>query len=146
MTTQTLASPSTITLEEIEAFTEGDCWLLAEALWMATGTWTLVAISACEENPVDEVLSSGIDWVHLAVRTPDGLIVDIEGVHTDLEAYFQRWMPVAEERYIEPFLDLYEIFDYEEYEDIVRDQSPVYEFDGDRIDAIVQELISRAAK
>lgn len=67
--------------DELRAFTEGGCWALASELHASTG-WQLVAIGYADElvQPVEER-----SWGHVGVRRPDGLIIDITGVHDELE-------------------------------------------------------------
>lgn len=90
------------TPDEQEAFTFGDCWLLARAMHNITG-WQMVAVG-CTGGAVDGMLR---DWVHIAVRTPQGLILDINGLHTDDEVRDQWqgefWMVSDEEGVIEIF-------------------------------------------
>lgn len=66
----------------VEAFTRGDCVELAIALHNATG-YTVVTVSGPE------------DWefVHAAVRTLDGQILDIEGLW-DEDSWTERWKGV----------------------------------------------------
>lgn len=66
--------------DEHEAFSFGDCWLLARALHNITG-WTMVAVG-CTGGFVNGVLR---DWVHIAVRTPEGQVLDIGGLHQDAD-------------------------------------------------------------
>lgn len=53
------------------AFTHGACGALAVAIHDTTG-WPIIAVGKCD----------GLD-MHYAVRRPDGLLVDIEGAHSD---------------------------------------------------------------
>lgn len=71
----------------IEAFTEGDCWALAEEVQALTG-WDIVAIGMDDEphsKPVSERY-----WEHMANRRPDGLILDITGLHND-KHWLEGW-------------------------------------------------------
>lgn len=144
MSTHIEASPVFITPEDTHAFLAGDCWMLAEAMWMATSDWTLVAVAVCEENPDDEG-SSEVDWLHIAMRAPDGRIVDIEGVHADVEDYLQRWAVSAEMDYCEPLTYLYEVHEYGTYARMVRDQYPLHGVPTERLNSIAQELIQLVA-
>jgi hypothetical protein len=63
----------------IEAFTQGDCVELAIALHNATG-YPVVTISGPENW----------EFVHAAVRTPEGQILDIEGLW-DEASWMDRW-------------------------------------------------------
>jgi hypothetical protein len=63
---------------EREAFSFGDCWLLARAMHSITG-WQMVAVG----NEAGRQIGGLRDWVHLAVRTPHGEILDINGFHDD---------------------------------------------------------------
>jgi hypothetical protein len=139
MTNQATVRSLSITDEEIRFFSEGDCWMLAEALWVSTG-WTLVAVAACEEEPVENP-SPEVDWIHLAVRTPDGRIVDIRGAHVDVDEYLQQWIGVVEMSYCEPMMYIYEVHDRPTYNHLVRDQSPMYGVTSERVNDIVRELV-----
>lgn len=81
---------------EQEAFTYGDCWLLARALCNITG-WQMVAVGNTGGK------ASGVlrDWVHMAVRTPQGTIVDISGIHEDkgiLDAWSEQFSFMSSEQ------------------------------------------------
>lgn len=56
--------------EVVEAFTQGDCWALATEVARVSG-WTMVTLSATDDKEA---------WCHVAVWTPDGHILDIQGV------------------------------------------------------------------
>lgn len=73
------------TPNEQEAFSFGDCWLLTRALHNITG-WQMVAVG-CTGGKDAGILR---DWTHIAVRTPEGLILDITGLHTD-EDIERQW-------------------------------------------------------
>ena len=55
--------------EVIEAFTCGDCWALAIEIGRLSA-WTVVTIA--HKGEPDE-------WRHVAVRTPEGMILDVQG-------------------------------------------------------------------
>lgn len=67
----------------IEAFTEGDCWALAEEVQKLTG-WDIVAIGFKGDGKVSPAERY---WEHMANRRPDGLILDITGLHNE-----KRWL------------------------------------------------------
>lgn len=98
----TITADRVFTPDEQEAFTWGDCWLLARAMHNITG-WQMVAVG-CSGGRADGALR---DWVHIAVRTPEGSILDIDGFHTDDETTARWredfWMVSAEEGDIEVF-------------------------------------------
>jgi hypothetical protein len=100
------------TSETIEAFTCGDCWMLAKAIHDITG-WTLVFY-------VPEIDEPWM-WEHVAVRMPDGLILDIEGTHTE-DFFISRWSdPSRRHR-----ADIMEVHSFAVWEDAVWDQIPEY--------------------
>lgn len=73
--------------QEREAFTYGDCWLLARALNNICG-WQMVGIGSeggCYRG-------AERDWIHLLVRTPYGHLLDVEGLHEESEMDV-RWGP-----------------------------------------------------
>lgn len=72
--------------EVIEAFTDGDCWALATALRLKTG-WDIVALGFESEA---EMPPAKRGWEHMAVRRPDGLILDITGLHA-AEDWLTGW-------------------------------------------------------
>lgn len=76
-TIMSMTTPPFTAIEQ-EAFTYGDCWLLARALHNITG-WQMVAVGNTGGK------ASGVlrDWAHMAVRTPQGTILDITGTHDD---------------------------------------------------------------
>lgn len=63
-------------LDVREAFTEGDCWALAHELAKRTG-WKVALVT--EKRHAADM------WVHAAVRTPEGHLLDVRGVSTDSE-------------------------------------------------------------
>lgn len=135
-----------ITDGDIIAFTEGDCWILAEQLWFSMRATLVVVVSK------DDILSGevdrldSLDWCHMAVLTDEGFIVDIEGVHDDRGAYLSIWRErLLEREGVDRELDLYEIYDYEDYETLTRNENPLYEFNGERINEIVEALTLMAS-
>jgi hypothetical protein len=73
------ADVGAITPQDVEAFTSGACGLLAEAIHETTG-WE----PACFWNGFS---ACG----HAFVRMPDGLYLDIRGVHTHREMLDSHW-------------------------------------------------------
>lgn len=65
----------------VEAFTNGDCWALAIEIASMTD-WDLVTLGATMDHD-DE-------WAHCAVLTPEGYVLDIEGLHHP-EAALAQW-------------------------------------------------------
>lgn len=61
-----------------EVFTCGDCWVLARTLHRKTG-WDYIYAST--ENG---------GWAHVGVITPDGKVLDIEGL-SDRERWSAQW-------------------------------------------------------
>jgi hypothetical protein len=76
MTTADIAGFS-FSAEEIEVFSDGDCWELARKVQALTG-WAIV--TASDSN----------DWYHAANRMPNGRIVDIFGVWSQ-SAWLSHW-------------------------------------------------------
>jgi hypothetical protein len=74
--TQTTSSP--LTSAEVQAFTYGDCWALAEAM------------SQQSEYPVVSVSGAERGWVHAGVLLPSGEVLDAEGIH-DAQTWRQVW-------------------------------------------------------
>lgn len=70
----------TYSAQEIEAFTEGDCWELAQS------------VSALSDYPVVTIAHDehAYDWYHAGNTLPSGLIVDIEGIWTE-SAWLSVW-------------------------------------------------------
>lgn len=77
-----------VTAEEEDDFTVGDCGILARELYRKTG-WPLVLASSKSAEKIED-----IDWDHMAVRAPDGRIVDAVGMSTE-EDFLGRW-PAAQ--------------------------------------------------
>ena len=76
--------------EEVVAFTESDCFLLAEHIQTATG-WERVAIGTewGEDGKLDK--PADYDWVHMVNRMPDGKLVDITGIY-DEDTLVDKWL------------------------------------------------------
>jgi hypothetical protein len=70
----------------ITAFTDGDCWRLAQYLSDRTG-WDMVALGIKLDRREPEGQRY---WEHMAVRRPDGRIVDVLGIHTEAE-FLELW-------------------------------------------------------
>lgn len=70
----------------IEAFTEGDCWALAEEVQKLTG-WDIVGLGTADEAGRS---ASERYWEHMAVRRPDGSILDITGLHGE-RGWLEGW-------------------------------------------------------
>jgi len=70
-----LSTPSELHEWTVEIYTEGDCYLLAPEL-AKLGLGELVAI--IDGN---EPLSGSTSWTHMAVLTPEGYILDAEGLN-----------------------------------------------------------------
>lgn len=64
----------------IEAFTKGDCWTLAGAIHNKTG-WNIVTMSDGDDPQ---------GWSHVAVWTPAGTVLDIQGEWT-ADEWFDQW-------------------------------------------------------
>lgn len=68
----------------VSAFTDGDCWALAQTVGLAYGFPVVTA------NLSDNLYI----WNHAGNRLPDGTIMDIEGVWTEA-AWLEYWAPRA---------------------------------------------------
>ena len=68
------------------AFTHGDCWALAHHLRERTG-WDIVAVGIKGEEHLDVPTRH---WAHMAVRTPNGQILDVTGLHSESD-FLRRW-------------------------------------------------------
>lgn len=62
--------------DTVDTYTTSECWALAWSLYTLTG-WPPVAIIG--------VSGLGWAWRHVAVRRPDGILVDINGAATEAE-------------------------------------------------------------
>lgn len=65
----------------VEAFTFGDCWVLAQAIERATG-YPLVSATYGKDF-----------WIHVGNRLPSGLILDIEGTHAET-GWLECWREI----------------------------------------------------
>lgn len=74
----------------VKAFTEGDCGYLAMVLSLITG-FTAVTASIDDES----------SWTHAGVLTPDGRVLDIQGLWT-VETWLDKWLDglEGEEHYL----------------------------------------------
>lgn len=66
--------------DAVRAFTDGDCGYLAFELHRLTGF-----------TPVTASMDYKHQWTHAAVLTPDGRVLDIEGVW-DIHDWLDRWL------------------------------------------------------
>lgn len=83
--TPTVGSPAEVELEaeaewpfdehDIDVYTSGECYRLARQLEQL-GAGTLVVVRPPGSNTA---------WNHMLIRLPDGLYLDIEGIHTRKE-------------------------------------------------------------
>ena len=74
--------------EVIHAFTQGDCWRLAEELHRLTG-YSLVAVGFEQEEEENLPLSQRC-WMHVLNQCPDGTLLDVMGVH-DSDSTLEYW-------------------------------------------------------
>lgn len=71
-----------ITEGDLDAFTEGDCWVLAREINKRTG-WKVFALGAFPEHvDFSKRTLNDLDWVHVVVQTPDGSYLDVDGLST----------------------------------------------------------------
>lgn len=130
----------------VASFTEGDCWVLAQAIHQTTG-WMIVAVGACEEDPVEEI-TVGPDWVHMAVRTPQGHLLDIMGLHKDEEKFLDRWWDDAAARYCQPEVYLFDVNTPEQFHDLTQGQGhfPLYNnYSREHLAGVVDCLVECAS-
>jgi len=114
--------------EEItEAFTCGDCWLLADALHRITGFPHAFIVPDDEWEPIIE----DCGWVHVGVLTPDGKFLDVMGLASPTEAA-QEWEHVGGSACIIVVSPI-------EYEKMVADQLPYY---GEDPETAAHDLIA----
>ncbi|MET9517431.1 ParB/RepB/Spo0J family partition protein [Streptomyces sp. NPDC002994] len=78
-TMQWTLTPGVINATAIEAFTRDGSGGLAIAIHDATG-WPLIEVGSCDGMPM-----------HFMVRRPDGLLLDINGTHTDAAVADEFW-------------------------------------------------------
>jgi hypothetical protein len=64
--------------EVVDAFTHGDCWLLANTIQRLRG-WSVVTVSGNEGG-----------WIHAGNQLPDGTIIDINGIN-DVDDWVDEW-------------------------------------------------------
>jgi hypothetical protein len=69
----------------VKAYTEGDCWLLALELRRLTGFPMVFSVWTEDHSEIDEW-----DWDHVAVRLPDGRVMDVTGVK-DEDVFRLEW-------------------------------------------------------
>lgn len=65
-------------------FAHADCWALALELHKMTG-WELVGFGEELYEEDEDIVQRG--WVHAAVRTPAGMILDISGLQDEGDAF-----------------------------------------------------------
>lgn len=70
--------------EIITQYTEGDCWILANALNKLYGYDRILVGFG---DGLDDIKAT---WIHAANYLPGGLIVDIEGVHNE-DDFKKKW-------------------------------------------------------
>jgi len=73
-----------VTDDEESDFLEGDCAHLARAIHKKTG-WPMVIISTDKSDDLKT-----IEWDHMAVRAPDGRIIDAFGMQTEKD-FKEAW-------------------------------------------------------
>lgn len=76
-----------------DAFGRGACGALALALHEKTG-WPLIAVT--DSHNVAEGRAGGGSALHYAVRTPEGLLLDVDGLHST-ESLIERFSADADE-------------------------------------------------
>lgn len=89
-----------------EAFTLGDCWHLAETIHTMTGhpiitaSWTE---TVTEHDPItdEEEVWTYTSWSHVAVRLPDGRILDILGIWSEQE-WLDHWAEQSKVYFYDP--------------------------------------------
>lgn len=75
----------------VEAYTSGDCWMLAHQIHDITG-WDVVALGEPDDtqnNPAK------LDWYHMANLLPDGRVLDINGIHNQHDV-MREWIGESE--------------------------------------------------
>lgn len=112
--------------ETVQAFTEGDCWVLAEEVRKMTG-WEKVAVGY---DDTEEGQKPDFYWLHVANRLPDGRLLDITGIHSD-EEFIDRWGGPVSESYLFPVNDP-SYFDHVE---------PEYNIDARRTADVLIEML-----
>lgn len=71
--------------DEVRAFTEGDCWLLAQHVRRLTGLPLVFA----NPWPKDEGY-----WEHVGVLVAQDRVLDVEGIHPRSE-WVRKWAPLG---------------------------------------------------
>jgi hypothetical protein len=112
--------------ETVRAFTEGDCWVLAEEVRKMTG-WSKVAVGY---DDTEEGQKPDFYWLHVANRLPDGRLLDITGIHSD-EEFIDRWGAPVSDSYLFP-VDDPSYFDHVE---------PEYNIDARRVADVLIEML-----
>lgn len=72
-------------IDTCEAFTFGDCWRLAKALYNITG-WEIAAV-VCENQACQ---GNTRDWCHMGNITPEGDFIDITGI-ASVDYTLDKW-------------------------------------------------------
>lgn len=107
-----------------DAFTFGDCWRLAKALYNITG-WQIAAV-VCENQ---DCQGDKRDWCHMGNITPEGDFIDISGIssqeYTLGEWGHEFWMH-CEEIEDEECIAILPIT-VEQWEGMTEEQEPRYE-------------------
>ena len=80
-----LIEASNCTAEEVEIFTESDCWVLAKEL-QDRGIGEIVGITEVSDSEL---------WRHMAVALPDGYFLDAHGIQTK-DQLLTRWSEYCE--------------------------------------------------
>lgn len=80
-----LIEASNCTAEEVEIFTESDCWVLAKELHNR-GIGEIVGITEVSDSEL---------WRHMAVALPDGHFLDAHGLQTK-DQLLTRWSEFCE--------------------------------------------------
>lgn len=70
----------------VEAFTAGDCWVLAREIHALTG-WKIVTVGCTAQS---DYLETKRDWCHMANLTPEGHVIDINGI-MDADLCLDEW-------------------------------------------------------
>ncbi len=121
MVTTTLAQPP-LTLDELEAFTEGDCWALALELHRRGGFPLVMVACARREAEPWELLR----WCHVVVQVGE-LYLDARGLTTGPEL-LSHWGTVAS-YYTDP-LSLIPLPDQDAFEQATCEQERFYDEDA----------------
>lgn len=129
--TQNLFTP-----EIINSFNYGDCWVLALILKRITG-WNMVGVGVQGQSQAGGMR----EWCHIAVQTPTGEIVDINGIHEPEEFLYDwqvsMWRLKRGIHKVELFLCPNNEYDKK----ILLGQKPKYNLDYEEVEKIAYELI-----